>query len=102
GTCDQRKRGRAIWQDLIPALWRSYRSGAERLEARAREDDTYVLVGPDRGLNPPETTLLQPPVACRMPRALVTPTVIKHTPGPYRDVLEAAGFEVAYPTADLS
>jgi phosphoglycerate dehydrogenase-like enzyme len=37
-----------------------------------------------------------------MPRVLVTPTVIKNQPGPYRDVLEAAGFEVAYPTADLS
>ena len=37
-----------------------------------------------------------------MPRVLVTPTVIKNQPGPYRDVLEAAGFEVAYPTANLS
>jgi phosphoglycerate dehydrogenase-like enzyme len=37
-----------------------------------------------------------------MPRILVTPTVIKNQPGPYRDVLEAAGFEVAYPTANLS
>ncbi|HWB09322.1 MAG TPA: phosphoglycerate dehydrogenase [Pirellulales bacterium] len=37
-----------------------------------------------------------------MPRVLVTPTVIKNQPGPYREVLEAAGFEVAYPTANLS
>ena len=37
-----------------------------------------------------------------MPRILVTPTVIKHQPGPYRDVLEQAGFEVIYPTAKLS
>jgi D-3-phosphoglycerate dehydrogenase / 2-oxoglutarate reductase len=37
-----------------------------------------------------------------MPRVLVSPTVIKHQPGPYRDVLDAAGFEVAYPTAKLS
>jgi phosphoglycerate dehydrogenase-like enzyme len=37
-----------------------------------------------------------------MARILVTPSVIKHQPGPYRDVLEQAGFEVAYPTAKLS
>jgi D-3-phosphoglycerate dehydrogenase len=37
-----------------------------------------------------------------MPRVLVTPTVIKHQPGPYLDVLKAAGFEVVYPTAALS
>ncbi len=37
-----------------------------------------------------------------MPRILVTPTVIKHLPGPYLDILSAAGFEVAYPTAALS
>jgi phosphoglycerate dehydrogenase-like enzyme len=37
-----------------------------------------------------------------MPRVLVTPTVIKNQPGPYRDVLEAAGLEVAYPTEKLS
>lgn len=37
-----------------------------------------------------------------MPRVLVSPTVIKNQPGPYREVLEAAGFEVAYPTAKLS
>lgn len=37
-----------------------------------------------------------------MPRILVTPSVIKNQPGPYRDVLEQAGFEVVYPTARLS
>src|SRR5215469_2850558 len=37
-----------------------------------------------------------------MPRVLVTPTVIMNQPGPYRDVLEAAGFEVAYPSVKLS
>ncbi|HVX61738.1 MAG TPA: phosphoglycerate dehydrogenase [Pirellulales bacterium] len=37
-----------------------------------------------------------------MPRILVTPSVIKHQPGPYREVLEQAGFEVVYPTAQLS
>ena len=37
-----------------------------------------------------------------MPRVLVTPTVIKHQPGPYRDVLQSAGLEVAYPTEKLS
>lgn len=37
-----------------------------------------------------------------MPRVLVTPTVIQHQPGPYRDVLEAAGFDVVYPTEKLS
>jgi D-3-phosphoglycerate dehydrogenase / 2-oxoglutarate reductase len=38
----------------------------------------------------------------QMPRVLVTPTVIKNQPGPYRDILEAAGLEVAYPTEKLS
>jgi phosphoglycerate dehydrogenase-like enzyme len=37
-----------------------------------------------------------------MPLVLVTPTVIKHQPGPYLDVLKAAGFDVEYPTAALS
>jgi D-3-phosphoglycerate dehydrogenase len=37
-----------------------------------------------------------------MPRVLVTPTVIKGQPGPYRDILQAAGFEVVYPTEKLS
>ncbi|HVA47181.1 MAG TPA: phosphoglycerate dehydrogenase [Pirellulales bacterium] len=37
-----------------------------------------------------------------MPRVLVTPTVIKNQPGPYRNVLETAGFEVAYPSVKLS
>ncbi|MGH7140220.1 MAG: phosphoglycerate dehydrogenase [Pirellulales bacterium] len=37
-----------------------------------------------------------------MPRVLVTPTVIKGQPGPYRDVLEAAGLEVVYPSEKLS
>jgi D-3-phosphoglycerate dehydrogenase len=37
-----------------------------------------------------------------MPRVLVTPTVIQNQPGPYRDVLEAAGLEVVYPTEKLS
>ena len=37
-----------------------------------------------------------------MPRVLVTPNVIKAQPGPYRDVLEAAGMEVVYPTEKLS
>lgn len=33
-----------------------------------------------------------------MPRVLVTPAVLHGMPGTYRDVLEAAGFEVVYPT----
>lgn len=37
-----------------------------------------------------------------MPRVLVTPTVIKNQPGPYRDLLEQAGLDFAYPTANLS
>lgn len=37
-----------------------------------------------------------------MPRVLVTPTVIKNQPGPYRTVLEEAGFEVIYPSVKLS
>lgn len=32
-----------------------------------------------------------------MPRALVTPHLLYEQPGPYRDVLTAAGFEVVYP-----
>lgn len=34
-----------------------------------------------------------------MPRVLVTPSVLNGLPGKYRDVLEAAGFEVVYPAA---
>ena len=39
-----------------------------------------------------------------MPRVLVTPAVLNGMPGSYRDVLEAAGFEVVYPPrgAELS
>jgi phosphoglycerate dehydrogenase-like enzyme len=37
-----------------------------------------------------------------MPRVLVTPAVLYQAPGTYRDVLEAAGLEVVYPTAGLS
>jgi D-3-phosphoglycerate dehydrogenase / 2-oxoglutarate reductase len=37
-----------------------------------------------------------------MPRVLVTPTVIMNRPGPYRDLLEAAGLDVVYPTVKLS
>lgn len=37
-----------------------------------------------------------------MPRILVTPSLILHRPGPYRDILEAAGFEVTYPKEILS
>ncbi len=32
-----------------------------------------------------------------MPRILVAPSVIKHQPGPYREVLEQAGCEVVSP-----
>ena len=34
-----------------------------------------------------------------MPRVLVTPTIIRNEPGPYRDKLAAAGFEIVYPPA---
>lgn len=37
-----------------------------------------------------------------MPRVLVTPAVIKNQPGPYREVLQAAGLEAVYPTEKLS
>jgi D-3-phosphoglycerate dehydrogenase len=33
-----------------------------------------------------------------MPKAIITPTTLKHLAGPYRDVLLGAGFEVVYPT----
>jgi D-3-phosphoglycerate dehydrogenase / 2-oxoglutarate reductase len=32
-----------------------------------------------------------------MPRVLVTPTIIRNLPGPYRDTLLAGGFEIVYP-----
>jgi D-3-phosphoglycerate dehydrogenase / 2-oxoglutarate reductase len=32
-----------------------------------------------------------------MPRVLVSPTIIRNAPGPYRDKLAAAGFEIIYP-----
>lgn len=32
-----------------------------------------------------------------MPRVLVTPTIIRNLPGPYRDTLVAGGFEIIYP-----
>ena len=35
-----------------------------------------------------------------MPRVLVTPTMLRNVPGEYRDILQAAGFEVVYPSAD--
>ncbi len=34
-----------------------------------------------------------------MPKVLVTPTIIRNLPGPYRDTLLAAGFELIYPPA---
>ena len=37
-----------------------------------------------------------------MPRVLITPAVLNGVPGPYRDVLEAAGLEVVYPPANVS
>jgi phosphoglycerate dehydrogenase-like enzyme len=37
-----------------------------------------------------------------MPRVLVTPAVLYQAPGPYRDLLLAAGLEVVYPQAGLS
>lgn len=37
-----------------------------------------------------------------MPRILVTPYLLQHAPGPYREILEKAGFEVVYPTVKLS
>src|SRR5688572_13667836 len=37
-----------------------------------------------------------------MPRVLVSPSVLYQAPGPYRDLLTAAGFEVVYPQAGLS
>lgn len=37
-----------------------------------------------------------------MPRVLVTPPMLFDTPGPYRDVLEGAGFEVVYSEQGLS
>lgn len=37
-----------------------------------------------------------------MPRILVTPYLLQNAPGPYREILEKAGFEVVYPTAKLS
>jgi phosphoglycerate dehydrogenase-like enzyme len=37
-----------------------------------------------------------------MPRVLVTPTIVRNLPGPYRDTLLAAGFEVIYPPADCN
>jgi D-3-phosphoglycerate dehydrogenase len=36
-----------------------------------------------------------------MPRVLVTPTVVNGLPGPYADVLRAAGFEIVYPPKGL-
>ena len=37
-----------------------------------------------------------------MPRVLVSPNILRRKPGPYRDILVQAGFEVVYPddTAD--
>lgn len=35
-------------------------------------------------------------------RILVTPYLLLNQPGPYREILEGAGFEVVYPTAKLS
>ena len=37
-----------------------------------------------------------------MPRVLVTPVYLNDVEGPYRDVLQAGGFEVAYPPEGLS
>ncbi len=37
-----------------------------------------------------------------MPRVLVSPSVLYQAPGPYRDVLSAAGFDVVYPQPGLS
>jgi D-3-phosphoglycerate dehydrogenase / 2-oxoglutarate reductase len=37
-----------------------------------------------------------------MPRVLVTPAVINGVPGPYKQVLEAAGLEVVYPPRDAA
>jgi D-3-phosphoglycerate dehydrogenase / 2-oxoglutarate reductase len=37
-----------------------------------------------------------------MPRVLVTPVYLNNVEGPYRDVLQAGGFEVAYPPEGLS
>jgi phosphoglycerate dehydrogenase-like enzyme len=37
-----------------------------------------------------------------MPRVLVNPSVLYQAPGPYRDVLQAAGMEVVYPQAGVS
>jgi len=34
-----------------------------------------------------------------MPKVLVTPTIVRNLPGPYRDTLLAAGFEIIYPPA---
>src|SRR5262245_10929046 len=32
-----------------------------------------------------------------MPRVLVTPTILRHVPGPYSDTLLRGGFEIVYP-----
>ncbi len=37
-----------------------------------------------------------------MPRVLITPTVLQHVDGPYREILQTAGFEVVYPPEGLS
>jgi phosphoglycerate dehydrogenase-like enzyme len=37
-----------------------------------------------------------------MPKVLVTPTIIRNLPGPYRDTLLAAGFEIIYPAAECN
>jgi hypothetical protein len=35
-----------------------------------------------------------------MPTALIGPEPIRRQPGPYRDILEAAGFSLVYPEGD--
>jgi phosphoglycerate dehydrogenase-like enzyme len=37
-----------------------------------------------------------------MPKVLVTPTIIRNLPGPYRDTLLAAGLEIIYPPAECN
>jgi len=51
---------------------------------------TIVFSYPPRGQAP------------EMPRVLVTPYLLQNRPGPYREILERAGFEVVFPTARLS
>ena len=37
-----------------------------------------------------------------MPRVLVTPAMLHEEGGPFRDILEAAGLEVVFPTGGLA